>query len=104
MTIEENSCRNARIVEGAVSDSNRNRKFYEGKNSAAGSLHPLDFDPQGSILVNVIFLDEEVRNKNIPVPDLIKIDVEGEEYAVLKGTEQILKNYSPQIILSIVGS
>ena len=34
-------------------------------------------------------------------PDLIKIDVEGEELKVLKSSEQILKKYKPVIIIEI---
>jgi len=47
--------------------------------------------------INCVRLDEE----NLPIPDLIKIDVEGHEPAVLSGLEKVLKKYSPTIVLEL---
>ena len=50
-----------------------------------------------SEVVNVSTLDEEL--KNYDRIDLIKIDVEGYEFQVLKGAENIIKSCKPEIIL-----
>jgi len=47
-----------------------------------------------------ISIDSFCNKKNI-FPSLIKIDVEGAEVRVLRGSKTILKNYKPEVILSI---
>lgn len=47
-----------------------------------------------------ISLDDFCKNENV-VPQVIKIDVEGAELNVLKGSEWILKNEAPTIFLSV---
>ena len=37
----------------------------------------------------------------IPLPDLIKMDVEGAEYGVLKGARKTITNHKPLIVLSV---
>ena len=73
----------------------------------SGRLRCSDFDPsvegnfghvvvreEGEIDVPVISLDEY---KDLPVPDLIKIDVEGMEYQVLMGMKSIITRRKPAI-------
>jgi hypothetical protein len=43
-------------------------------------------------------------SQQIPPPDLIKIDIEGEEYNALVGASDILVNHSPTILLATHGS
>ena len=50
-----------------------------------------------SIEVPMITLDEYVRTMNT-IPDLIKIDTEGNEISVLKGARELIKNRRPLII------
>ena len=54
----------------------------------------------GSQVVEVKTLDSVVNDLNI-IPDIIKIDVEGAEYSVLRGGEELLKNYHPKLIIEI---
>lgn len=51
--------------------------------------------------VESISLDEYVKQKNISKIDLIKIDIEGGEYAALKGMNEILTHYQPNILIEI---
>lgn len=53
------------------------------------------------IKVNTETLDEFVNKKNIHKIDLIKIDVEGHEFELLKGAEKTLKTLSPILIIEI---
>lgn len=50
--------------------------------------------------VRVTTLDREVRDLGL-VPDIIKIDVEGAEWDVLKGAEQTLATHGPTLFLSV---
>ncbi|OCA80282.1 hypothetical protein BBH99_15965 [Chryseobacterium contaminans] len=51
--------------------------------------------------VKSIILDDYVRNQQIPRIDLIKIDIEGGEFAALLGMQEILTHYKPKIIIEI---
>lgn len=44
------------------------------------------------------------RLRGLPVPDLIKIDVEGFELAVLRGAEGLLSKYKPALYLEMHGN
>ena len=50
--------------------------------------------------IPIVKIDDLVGN-NIVVPDIISIDVEGAEWEVLRGAENILKMYHPTIYLSL---
>lgn len=53
------------------------------------------------IKVQVKTLDDYVSENKIKTIDFIKIDVEGAEYLVFKGGENVLKNYSPVIMMEL---
>lgn len=53
------------------------------------------------ISVPIEKLDECVSVNKIKKIDFIKMDVEGAEYLVLKGAENVLKKYSPVILLEL---
>lgn len=48
-------------------------------------------------------LDELIPQKNLPIPDFIKIDVEGLEFAALQGMEQTIKQYQPELFIELHG-
>jgi hypothetical protein len=52
------------------------------------------------VTVQVNTLDAEVAELGL-IPCLIKIDVEGAEWDVLKGAEQTLRQYQPRLCLSL---
>jgi len=53
------------------------------------------------ISVPVRKLDDYVLENKIKTIDFIKVDVEGAEYLVLKGAKNVLKNYSPVIMMEL---
>lgn len=78
-------------------------RIPEGKNKKSSP---------GASIVKTVFEEHEFRTERVPVttldiyctehhltPDLLKIDVEGNEMAVLKGGEQILHKYHPAILM-----
>jgi FkbM family methyltransferase len=54
--------------------------------------------------MRVATLDDEVARHALPVPDFIKIDVEGMELSVLLGARQTLDAHHPQIYIELHGA
>lgn len=57
-----------------------------------------------TIQVTIDTLDALVAEARLPSPDLVKIDVEGFEYQVLLGMQEILRSSRPQLYIEIHGS
>jgi len=93
-----NRITNIEVLEIAVSDNNGTMKFKEGDANSMGHL-----SETGPILVKTNSLDALISKQRIPVPDYIKIDVEGAELEVLNGANSLLTNYHPTIFLSTHG-
>ena len=71
-------------------------KFYQsdilfGGNSIFKEKNDKVFPPENYIVKKTITLDKLVNDKNIPYPDLIKMDLQGCELNALKGATQVLK-------------
>lgn len=54
-----------------------------------------------AIEVNVDTIDSLIENKKVPIPDLVKIDVQGAEYDVLRGMVKTIKTHKPKILVEI---
>lgn len=82
-----------------------------GVSDAAGTLRmaegdsPSEFhvDPGGSWEVRAVTLDEWLCESGLPPPDVVKIDVEGSDDAVLRGGVRSLAKYRPLIYLALHG-
>jgi hypothetical protein len=62
-------------------------------------------EPDGiveEIEIPVTTLDNYLQNKTEIIPGIIKIDVEGLEYAVLKGAENTLRRHKPSLVIEIL--
>ncbi len=82
----------------AVSDQPGMLSFSKGKTSVAGRLKE-----NGDYQVEVIRLSDWLAQNKIKAPQLIKMDIEGEEYKVLEDIKSILKDHKPRIFLSTHG-
>ncbi len=51
--------------------------------------------------VEVVAIDTLVANGSLPVPDLVKIDVEGHELPVLLGMEDVLRTHRPILLVEL---
>lgn len=69
--------------------------------TAFASLRQHSYGRTRSICVPVQKLDDYVTANKIRGLDFMKIDVEGAEYSVLKGAENVLKQHSPVVILEL---
>ena len=96
--LQLNQVKNVEVIEAAVSQLcgqtllDQSVSGYQTQVSEAGTL-----------LVTKVCLDELVESNQVPVPDYIKIDVEGHEKFVLKGAQSFLSQHHPTIFLSIHG-
>ena len=55
---------------------------------------------QGALQIQTLSLDELVSSGGAPLPDHIKIDVEGAEMLVLRGAERLLRECHPTLYLA----
>lgn len=85
----------------ALSDQTKNQEMYIASNSDSssllqmGNLHKQEFsgiDIAQQILVNCVRLDDYVRDYQLPLPNVVKIDVQGYENKVLQGGEKTIKH------------
>jgi len=94
---------NIELFPFAVSDSDKEIRFSNDPAHAEGNTYiqtsPVFAHAANSIMVKCISIDEWIKQANA-VPDIIKIDVEGAEFAVLKGAMHTLQTYKPKILLA----
>ena len=101
-----NNIFNINVVPYAVGKENNNKiDFYDvGGGSGIPSIANLKIKKKNikinHLKVKQISLDDYV-NKNSIIPNVIKIDVEGAEFNVLDGADKILREYRPNIIISL---
>jgi FkbM family methyltransferase len=60
--------------------------------------HP---DTRDVLEVDVLALDDLVGSRGHPPPDVLKIDVEGSEIAVLEGARDVLRSHAPAIVCEL---
>jgi FkbM family methyltransferase len=91
---------NVLVVEEACSGSERMGLFGQHQDPALGRLIDSGTgNARASFSVHVTTVDHLMRRGGRP-PDLIKIDVEGEEHAVLEGAKETIRAAAPSFALS----
>lgn len=94
-----NNVLNFKVFESAVSDTYSKLSFNTTATSVAGKL-----SENGNITVDVVKLSDLTAKGKIEVPQLIKMDIEGEEFKVLTDLRDLLTTYKPGIFLSTHGA
>ena len=94
-----NQVSNVTVIESAVSDKSGAVAFDEGLNSSMGHIAS-----HGRLQVKTVALDELVSKGEIPVPDYMKIDIEGAELLALVGSKSMLAKSHPTLFLATHGS
>jgi len=82
----------------ALSDSRSEKNIYFTGNTGGFTLR----DNSGSLKgkgIKLIPGDELIKEENLPIPKIVKIDVEGFEYEVIKGFSKTLKNKKCKIVI-----
>jgi len=97
-----NGVRNIRICSVALGDHACELELLPsepGKAAPRLTDHPPDAGrSRAGLKVQVVEGDHLVETENLPLPRLVKIDVEGFEYAVLRGLRRTLSNPLCQIV------
>ena len=102
-----NGLSNVTVVQAAVIDARRDVTFYQhdsvGMGKAEGSAGRDDQQYKASFSVPGIDLDSYVFEDHHPLPDVIKIDIEGGEVMALPGMRRVLREAKPILMLELHG-
>jgi FkbM family methyltransferase len=96
--LELNLIANVDVLEVAVADKSRKGKFEEGPSLSMGRIAET-----GEVEVQMVSLDDLYLSKRVPLPDVIKMDIEGAEYDALRGARIILEEGISTIFLATHG-
>jgi FkbM family methyltransferase len=91
-----NKLNNLQIIPMAVSDRSGKDNFSYTDDPSACHI-----TPEGDTEVMVTTLDKLVKEKKIPPPNIIKVDIEGSEIDFLKGAVDSLIAHHPLIFMAI---
>ena len=79
--------------------SEENTLYFDSKSGKNSNFNAINPQKQKEICVNS--LDNILNQTDLNSETLIKYDVEGSEYEALTGTKEIIKRYSPKLIVSL---
>ena len=93
---ELNQCDNVTVFNAALSDATDEGMIFASRENenAIHSLRPNDHLQDIGIPTQLYSAAELVRDKNVPVPNAVKLDVEGAECLVMNGMKSILSDDS----------
>lgn len=74
---------------------------YSANGPATSLAQAMENDGQGSLQVTTVSIDDFVRERKLPKVDFIKMDIEGAELNALKGAEETLRLFRPNLAISI---
>lgn len=94
-----NEFRNVTVDNAALTNYSGSLGFAESKNSFTSAV--AHSNSVTNYTVSAICVDDLVYIKGYKPPDVIKIDVEGYEFAVLSGAIKVLQVYRPTVIFEI---
>ncbi|MHB1300109.1 MAG: FkbM family methyltransferase [Burkholderiales bacterium] len=83
--LQLNRCHNATLYQAAVSDHISLSAFQVARSNSMGSLGEV-----GHYWVPTVAIDALIETANLPVPDIVKMDVEGAESSVFDGASKLL--------------
>jgi FkbM family methyltransferase len=102
--LSENHIRNVRTHNYGISDRESSSLLTYSESNSSGAFvneHNVTADTAGHVTEHIKLktLDKEYKNLKITKCDLIKIDVEGHELSVIKGSKELIKKFKPMVIL-----
>jgi FkbM family methyltransferase len=95
--LRANDARNVRVVEAAVCDSEGEAAFIVDDSTLEGRLGD---GGDASVRVATTTVDACVAD-GMPAPDLLKIDVEGAEGAVIRGAAGTIREFGPRLLIEV---
>jgi len=93
-----NQVNNVTVIEAAASAGTGFATFEDGGPSAMGHL-----SLSGSLQVKTVGIDDLISRGIVRSPDVLKLDVEGDEMLVLSGARSALERSKPTIFLATHG-
>jgi FkbM family methyltransferase len=96
--IELNNIKNIVVFKKALGEKNEQAKLYIGEEMGNCSLLEKTGYENKYELIDVVNGDNFIEKNNLPYPNLIKIDVEGYEYNVLKGLSKSLADSKCRVL------
>ena len=94
--VRMNTLLNVHVVQSALADRSGVVGFDVCDDGSMGSLG----NGQSRYHVPILSIDELVDAGIVPIPGLIKMDVEGAEFSVLKGAEKLVKRDRPVLLIA----
>lgn len=93
---------NIELLPYAVADTDKDVAFSNNDNAIEGNTYIESVMHTGSSknLVVKCFSIDSLLEQGYKKPDVLKIDVEGAEYDVLRGAEKTLRRFTPNILLA----
>ena len=106
LNVKLNNMTNIKCFQLGLSDRAGETEIYfnddnQLNHEGLASLFTLNKDDQRREIIQVRMLDDIVQTEKIGKIDLIKIDVEGSEWAALRGSEKVLKQYKPALMVEL---
>jgi FkbM family methyltransferase len=104
--VAENRLANVTVFDSAASDTDGVLSFHFAGDSAYGSTGEV-FSGWGtgrSETVPTVRLETEWKARGMPVVSVIKIDVEGAELAVLRGSQEVIRRCRPVLLIEAANS
>jgi FkbM family methyltransferase len=107
--ININNFTNVQLVQKGLSDKSfkstiytREGRFEDGtKHEGLPTLYPTITRSQIGEVIEITYLDQFVESENVTQIDIIKIDVEGAELAVLQGARGAIARFKPLILMEV---
>jgi len=77
-----------------LSDTIKDVKFYNNNNTGDSYFmeNTNEYEEKNFVIKTTTTLDVIVKNENLPLPDLLKIDTQGSELDILNGAKDTIKN------------
>lgn len=88
------------VVDVAVSSGSGEAELVLAEHPGGATLKSAGMPPDATrtVTVKTATLDSLVRRKDFPPPDVVKIDVEGAEVAVLQGMRGVVEDHKPSVV------
>lgn len=103
-TVAANSLPHVTALDYAIAESTGTARFdrrggaFSGRLSADGARYSRT---RNTLMVNTASLDDLIAAGQLPPPNVVKIDVEGNETLVIRGMRHTLSNYRPILACEI---
>lgn len=97
-SINKNKFKNVKIIDYLLGNADGNNDFFISKESTKSSIIPRSIS-DAIINLNMRKIDSIIDiDLNCNYPSIVKIDVEGAEFDVLKGSEAVIRKSMPVLI------